>query len=97
MSSSDRGSKATIQADAWQTYRRLIAYVRPHRGMFMLGMLGAILFSLTMVSFTGFAKVFGDGRGNRRQPIHGVGGNAPAGGRGPAAGRRRRRRGGGGA
>ncbi len=45
----------------WQAYRRLLTYLRPHRGMFALGIVGAILFSVTMVSFTGFAKVFGDG------------------------------------
>ena len=68
MAPSDRGSKAPIQADAWQTYRRLIGYVRPHRGMFMLGMLGAIVFSISMVSFTAFAKVFGDGTFENRDP-----------------------------
>jgi ATP-binding cassette, subfamily B, bacterial MsbA len=45
----------------WEAYRRLLSYLRPHRGMFALGIVGAILFSITMVSFTGFAKVFGDG------------------------------------
>ncbi|HMN44805.1 MAG TPA: lipid A export permease/ATP-binding protein MsbA [Povalibacter sp.] len=44
----------------WETYRRLLGYLRPHRGMFALGILGAMLFSATMVSFTGFAKIFGD-------------------------------------
>jgi len=47
--------------DALRTYRRLLAYMRPHRGMFALGMLGGIVFSATMVSFSGFAKLFGDG------------------------------------
>ncbi|MBL8266632.1 lipid A export permease/ATP-binding protein MsbA [Steroidobacter sp.] len=61
MSPSERGSKAPISADAWQTYKRLIGYLGPHRGMFALGMLGAIVFSISMVSFTVFAKVFGDG------------------------------------
>ncbi len=54
--------------DAWQTYRRLLAYVRPHRGMFALGILGAMLFSLSMVSFAGFAKVFGDGTFENQDP-----------------------------
>jgi len=47
--------------DGWQTYRRLLRYLRPHRGMFVLGMLGAVLFSASMVSFAVFAKYFGDG------------------------------------
>jgi subfamily B ATP-binding cassette protein MsbA len=68
MSPSDRGSKTPIQADAWQTYKRLIGYLRPHRGMFVLGMLGAVMFSISMVSFTAFAKVFGDGTFENRDP-----------------------------
>ncbi|MBM0105144.1 lipid A export permease/ATP-binding protein MsbA [Steroidobacter sp. S1-65] len=68
MAPSDRGSKAPIPADAWQTYKRLIGYVRPHRGMFLLGMLGAVVFSISMVSFTAFAKVFGDGTFENRDP-----------------------------
>ena len=54
--------------DAWQTYRRLLAYLRPHRGMFALGIVGAMLFSLSMVSFAGFAKVFGDGTFENQDP-----------------------------
>ena len=68
MSPSDRGSKASEGADAWQTYKRLIGYLRPHRGMFALGVLGAVVFSVTMVSFTAFAKVFGDGTFENRDP-----------------------------
>lgn len=68
MSSSDRGSKAPIAADAWQTYRRLVGYLRPHLGMFLLGILGAVVFSVSMVSFTAFAKVFGDGTFENRDP-----------------------------
>src|SRR5690606_4248431 len=76
MPSSDRGSQPTVpasvrgpdRADAWQTYRRLIGYLRPHRGMFLLGVLGAVVFSASMVSFTAFAKVFGDGTFENRDP-----------------------------
>ncbi|WP_116813751.1 lipid A export permease/ATP-binding protein MsbA [Steroidobacter cummioxidans] len=68
MSRSDRGSTASVPGDAWQTYKRLIGYLRPHRGMFALGMLGAIVFSISMVSFTAFAKVFGDGTFENRDP-----------------------------
>ncbi|MEQ1731462.1 MAG: ABC transporter transmembrane domain-containing protein, partial [Vicinamibacterales bacterium] len=59
----DRGS-----ADGWGTYRRLLGYIRPHRGMFALGVLGAILFSASMVSFTLVAKFFGDGTFQNRDP-----------------------------
>jgi subfamily B ATP-binding cassette protein MsbA len=42
-------------------YRRLLGYLRPHRGTFVLGLLGGALFSATMVGFTPFAKYFFDG------------------------------------
>jgi subfamily B ATP-binding cassette protein MsbA len=43
------------------TYRRLLGYLAPHRGRFILGMLGGTLFAATMSSFAWFAKKFGDG------------------------------------
>jgi subfamily B ATP-binding cassette protein MsbA len=72
MASSDRSTNlsaapATLPG-AWQTYRRLLAYLRPHRGMFLLGILGAVLFSASMVSFAAFAKVFGDGTFENQDP-----------------------------
>ena len=60
--------KPAAWPDAWQTYRRLLKYLRPHRGVFALGVLGAILFSISMVSFTIFAKFFGDGTFESRDP-----------------------------
>jgi subfamily B ATP-binding cassette protein MsbA len=45
---------------AWQTYRRLLSYVRPHLGAFVLGVLGAALFAASMAAFAAFAKKFGD-------------------------------------
>jgi ATP-binding cassette, subfamily B, bacterial MsbA len=64
----ERGPKVALTAGAWYTWRRLIGYLRPHRGVFALGLLGAFLFSATMVSFTAFAKVFGDGTFEHRDP-----------------------------
>ena len=61
MHSPDRGPKAVLTSGAWQTYRRLLSYVRPHRKMFLLGVFGATLFAASMVSFAGFARAFGDG------------------------------------
>ena len=52
--------------DARRTYRRLLTYLRPHRGMFLLGMLGGIVFSASMVSFVPFAQLFGDSAFTRR-------------------------------
>jgi subfamily B ATP-binding cassette protein MsbA len=43
------------------TYRRLLGYLGPHRGHFILGMLGGAVFAATMTSFAWFAKKFGDG------------------------------------
>jgi subfamily B ATP-binding cassette protein MsbA len=46
---------------AFQAYRRLLRYVAPYRGHFVLGVLGSILFAATMASAGYFAKKFGDG------------------------------------
>jgi subfamily B ATP-binding cassette protein MsbA len=54
--------------DAKRTYLRLLTYLRPHRGMFALGMLGGIVFSISMVSFVPFAQLFGDSAFTHRDP-----------------------------
>jgi subfamily B ATP-binding cassette protein MsbA len=54
--------------DAKRTYRRLLTYLRPHRGVFILGLLGGIVFSASMVSFAPFAKLFGDGTFTHQDP-----------------------------
>jgi ATP-binding cassette, subfamily B, bacterial MsbA len=64
----DRGPKAVLTSSAWQTYKRLLSYVRPHRSMFLLGVLGAVLFAASMVSFAKFAQEFGDGTFENRDP-----------------------------
>jgi subfamily B ATP-binding cassette protein MsbA len=68
MSLSERGTQTPLSPDAWATYRRLVGYVWPHRGVFLLGVLGAVVFSVSMVSFTVFAKFFGDGTFENRDP-----------------------------
>lgn len=71
MVSKERGSKLSTSggwSDAWRTYQRLLVYLRPHRGMFALGVVGAILFSVSMVSFAAFAKFFGDGTFENQDP-----------------------------
>ena len=60
MSLAERLAVLTFSSDGWQVYRRLLSYLRPQLGMFCLGLAGAGLFSLTMVSFAWFAKEFGD-------------------------------------
>ena len=58
-------AKLKMSPNAWATYRRLLSYLRPHRGMFALGIVGAMLFSTSMVMFSWFAKEFGDGTDGR--------------------------------
>ena len=41
-------------------YLRLLRYVRPYRAAFAAGMFGGIIYSLSMLSFSGLAKYFGD-------------------------------------
>ncbi len=55
------GSQPLLERGALPTYRRLLGYLAPHRGRFILGMLGGALFAATMTSFAWFAKKFGDG------------------------------------
>ena len=54
--------------DGVQTYRRLLSYLRPHWGTFVLGILGAILFSLTQVSMALLVKLLADGTFTHRDP-----------------------------
>ena len=53
---------------ALRAYRRLLGYLRPYRGRFILGMLGGVLFSATMASFALLAKKFGDGTFTHQDP-----------------------------
>jgi ATP-binding cassette, subfamily B, bacterial MsbA len=53
---------------ALRAYRRLLGYLRPHRGRFTLGILGGVLFSATMASFALLAKKFGDGTFTHQDP-----------------------------
>jgi len=59
---------ARASGSALHAYRRLLGYIRPYRGYFALGILGGILFALTMASFALFAKKFGDGTFEQRDP-----------------------------
>jgi len=42
------------------TYRRLLGYLKPHKGMFALGILGGAVYSASMASFVELGKRFGD-------------------------------------
>jgi subfamily B ATP-binding cassette protein MsbA len=43
---------------AAKVYKRLLSYARPHRGMFMIGVLGMLLFAATDGSFVYFVQKF---------------------------------------
>ncbi len=45
---------------AWDTYRRLLGYLRPHSLQFALGLFGGLVYALSMASFPLAAKYFGD-------------------------------------
>ena len=46
------------EASAAKVYRRLLSYARPHRGMFMIGVLGMVLFAATDGTFAFFVQKF---------------------------------------
>jgi subfamily B ATP-binding cassette protein MsbA len=65
---SDTASARAARGGALGAYRRLLRYISPHRGRFILGILGGVLFALSNTSFSLFAKVFGDGTFTHRDP-----------------------------
>jgi subfamily B ATP-binding cassette protein MsbA len=60
------GSHASPSATA--TYRRLLTYLRPHRWVFILGLLGGTVFSISQVLLAPFAKVLGDNALTKHDP-----------------------------
>jgi len=46
------------EASSAKVYRRLLGYARPHRGMFMIGVLGMALFAATDGAFAFFVQKF---------------------------------------
>ncbi len=61
-------SAPPLGGGALRAYRRLLGYLRPFRGRFVLGILGGVLFSMTMASFALLAKKFGDGTFTHQDP-----------------------------
>ncbi len=58
----------TAPGDPWPTYRRLLGYLRPHRAMFLLGVLGMVLFAATDAGWAVFVRFFLDGTFVARDP-----------------------------
>jgi subfamily B ATP-binding cassette protein MsbA len=48
-------------ADSWLIYRRLLKYAKPYTGMFLIGVLGAILFATSNASLVYLVKKFLNG------------------------------------
>ena len=48
-------------ADSWSIYRRLLKYARPHAGVFLIGVLGAMLFAASNVAFAWLVRGFLNG------------------------------------
>ncbi len=61
------GRKADKRVDlkmppgAWQTYKRLLGYLRPHKAMFGVGVVGMTIFAATDAGWAAFVKFFLDG------------------------------------
>ena len=53
---------------ALQTYRRLLGYLRPHRGTFAVGVLGMVLFAATDAGWAAFVRFFLDGTFVEKDP-----------------------------
>ena len=73
MNDTSRGRNAGALAQrpgssALRDYRRLLGYIAPYRGQFICGIFGAVLFALTMTSFSLLAKKFGDGTFTQQDP-----------------------------
>jgi subfamily B ATP-binding cassette protein MsbA len=62
------GAAPVPQGTAMQTYRRLLTYLRPHLGTFMVGVLGMVLFAATDAGWAAFVKFFLDGTFVERDP-----------------------------
>jgi ATP-binding cassette, subfamily B, bacterial MsbA len=57
----DRRVDLKMPPGAMQTYRRLLGYLRPHRPMFAVGVLGMTIFAATDAGWAAFVKFFLDG------------------------------------
>ncbi|RPI13029.1 MAG: lipid A export permease/ATP-binding protein MsbA [Lysobacterales bacterium] len=57
-----------LPPDALKTYRRLLGYLRPHRGMFSVGVVGMVIFAATDAGWAAFVKFFLDGTFVDRDP-----------------------------
>jgi ATP-binding cassette, subfamily B, bacterial MsbA len=52
------GAGVKLKADSWLIYRRLLKYAKPYAGMFLIGVLGAILFAASNASLAYLVRTF---------------------------------------
>jgi subfamily B ATP-binding cassette protein MsbA len=52
------GAVVNVKADSWLIYRRLLRYAKPYTGMFLIGVLGAVLFAASNASLVYLVKTF---------------------------------------
>ena len=64
----EAGDKAAPSQSAVRTYLRLLSYVRPYRGHFILAILGGALYSVVMASAAYWAQQLGDNTLVQRDP-----------------------------
>jgi subfamily B ATP-binding cassette protein MsbA len=57
----DKRAELKMPEGALQTYKRLLTYLRPHKTMFGVGVLGMTMFAATDAGWAGFVKFFLDG------------------------------------
>ncbi len=56
------------EAESWSIYRRLLRYAKPHTGVFMIGVLGMVLFAATDSAMAYFVKIFLHGTFIKQNP-----------------------------
>ena len=49
---------AKTASDSWSIYRRLLKYAKPYLGMFLIGVLGAILFATSNAALAYLVRKF---------------------------------------
>jgi ATP-binding cassette, subfamily B, bacterial MsbA len=52
------GAGVKPAADSWLIYRRLLKYAKPYTGVFLIGVLGAILFASSNASLAYLVRTF---------------------------------------
>ena len=65
---SAEGAAAPVPADSWSIYRRLLRYARPYVGVFLIGVVGMVLFAASQWALAYLVKTFMSGAFVKRDP-----------------------------